>query len=319
MKLTGPVFALTDATLGALGGGADPMSALLANLPSLLDDSNRLYIALDLGGPLSFGFVGKGLGFGMFNRSYATVNVSSLLYSSFSVREEILLAGGYAYRFELPGKNAIDAGIMPKGFLRGEVSWTGTMLDLATSLSDMQAFMGTMPFTVTTGIGFDLGLRWSYDDLLAVGIACRDAYSPVSVSSYTNLNGFLGDSKASFVSKAPGLMPADLSVGFLYAPSFELLTRLGTDISFMVDYGDIFDLFAPIPRNPVLNLGIGTEFTMLEILTLRAGIKDALPAIGVTIDLAFMDVSFAMFGRELGLDPGMRPVYNLLLSLDFVY
>ena len=74
-----------------------------------------------------------------------------------------------------------------------------------------------------------------------------------------------------------------------------------------------------IPRHPLLNIGLGVEVTVLNALTLRAGIADALPALGFGLDLSFMTLDFAVYGRELGLDPGMQPVYAMSLGLLFRY
>jgi len=227
--------------------------------------------------------------------------------------------GGYGYRFTLPAKQYLDLGIMPKGFLRTELISTTTLLQLIPLISNIATVGSTLPVTITAGAGFDLGIRWTYDDLLGLGLVCRDAYSPATARTYSSLTGYIGDAQTSLVSMVPGLLPPDLSIGTFFKPSLELLSRLGTTVVFMIDYHDIFNLFKPIPRNPILNLGTGVEVQIMEILKIQAAVKDALPVVGITVDLSFMNVSFAMYGRELGIDPGQRPVYNLLLAFDFVY
>ncbi len=320
LNISGPVFSMADMAVSAFSStAAEPLTQVLSGIPNLLDSSGRLFAAVDMTGPLAFSYVGKGLGFGLYNRSYMILNVASPFSASVGVREETVLMGGYAYRFALPNKQNLDVGIMPKGFLRAELTETTTLLTMVTVLSDPLTMSSGVPFSITAGAGFDLGLRWNYDDRISLGLVCRDAYSPASTRLYSSVDGFFADAQVSFVSKTPGLIPPDLSIGTFFKPSLDILSRLGTDVFFLMDYRDIFDLFAAVPRNPILNVALGMEVQIMKILQIQAGIKDALPVLGFSVDLSFMNISLAMYGRELGMDPGQRPVYNLLLGLDFVY
>ena len=58
---------------------------------------------------------------------------------------------------------------------------------------------------------------------------------------------------------------------------------------------------------------------ILQIVTLRAGIADALPSAGIGLDLSVFKLNFAAYGTALGLDPGDRTAYNLLVDFDFRY
>ncbi|MDR1142753.1 MAG: hypothetical protein LBK77_00885, partial [Spirochaetaceae bacterium] len=61
------------------------------------------------------------------------------------------------------------------------------------------------------------------------------------------------------------------------------------------------------------------EITLLKILRLRAGIAEALPSVGFGIDMKILAFDFAIRGRELGLDPGIQPVYAVDLGFLFRY
>jgi len=305
---SGPVFDIA----GMLVGGSDIMAAL----PALFDAGGRLYMQADILGPLAFGYAGKGLGFGLFNRSVVTLNAASLLSVAYSVSEEIMLAGGYAYRFTLGERQVLDAGIMPKGFIRATVGQRASITEILAMVSDPTAVLGS-PFSMTSGVGFDVGVRWSYDDVIALGLVCRDAYSPAMVTSYDNYTAFA--ESPSTGSSAYAVVPADLAFGVAYEAPFAILNALGADLVVLVDYVDILDLFSTVPRNPILNVRVGLELTLLDILSLRAGIKDALPTAGFGIDLSAFSFSLAMYGRELGIEPGARPVFNLLVAFDFRY
>jgi hypothetical protein len=279
-----------------------------------------LFIQFDLAGPLSFSYVGSGLGFGLYNRTTATINAASILNASLSIQEDLLLAGGYAHRlFMGDGRHVLDLGIMPKGFMRSYVSAEGSIDDLMDVVENPGSLMTGSTFTVVSGIGFDVGARWSPSDSFALGLVIRDAYSPAIITEYSDFDAFRQDPSAAKVSSDYSTVPADLSIGLAYHPSFASFRRLGIDLSVYLDYRDMLNLLAPVPRNAVLNIGLGAELILLDILSFRAGINDALLAAGFGLDLTHFTLSLAMYGRELGLDPGKRPVYNVVLALDFRY
>ncbi|GAB1456136.1 hypothetical protein MASR2M48_14430 [Spirochaetota bacterium] len=305
---SGPVFDIA----GLLLGGND----LTTGLVSLLDATGRLYVSAHSLGPLSFAYSGKGLGFGIFNTTNVIVNAASLLSVSYSISEDILLTGGYAYRFNIADRQSLDLGIMPKGFIRASVGKRASLTDIMALADDPGAILGS-PLTMTTGLGIDVGFRWSYDDMLAIGLVARDAYSPAMVTSYAGYQAFIDSPSTGVTTNA--LVPADLSLGLAYSPRSLLLSTMGARVLVLLDYTNILDLFVVLPRNPILNVGLGIELTLLDILSLRAGIKDALPTAGLGIDLSFCTFSLAMYGKELGMEPGSRPVYNLLVSFEFRY
>ena len=69
--------------------------------------------------------------------------------------------------------------------------------------------------------------------------------------------------------------------------------------------------------NPVLHIGVGLELTLLEILSLRGGFYDGYFSAGLGINMSFMKLNAAMFGRELSSEPGVNPAYNLAVGLEF--
>ncbi len=305
---SGPIFDIA----GLILGGND----LQAGLVSLLDSNGRLYVSANVLGPMAFAYSGKGLGFGIFNTSSVTLNAVSLLSVSYSVSEDVLLAGGYAYRLNIADRQSLDIGIMPKGFIRATVGKRASLTDIMALAEDPSAILGS-PLTMTTGLGIDVGLRWSYDDLLAIGLVARDAYSPAMVTKYAGYQAFIDSPSTGETTNA--LVPADLSLGLAYSPRSRILSAMGASVLVLLDYTNILDLFQVMPRNPILNIGLGLELTLLDILSLRAGIKDALPTDGLGIDLSFCTFSLAMYGKEMGLEPGSRPVYNMLVSFEFRY
>jgi len=306
---SGPVF---DIAGMIVGGGDNP----LAGLSGLFDAKGRLYVNARVLGPFSFAYAGKGLGFGIYNTTNVLVNAASLLSVRYAVSEDILLAGGYAYRLALGALQTLDLGLMPKGFIRAALGATASLTDIMALVSDPGALLAS-PLVMTSGLGFDVGVLWTYDDTVALGLVMRDAYSPAMLTTYSNYTAFTDNPSSG--TQSWGLVPADLAFGLAYHPRFAFLSAIGADFSLFLDYADILDLFSIVPRNPILNVRLGAELRLLDILYLRAGIKDALPAAGFGIDLQAFTFSLAMHGQELGLEPGSRPVFNLIAGFEFRY
>ncbi len=307
LNAQGPIFDMANMALG----GTDVMD----NLTSLLDEKGRLYTAMDLATPIAFGYAGGGLGIGVFNRTYVVINAPSVSSTYLTLGEEFLLTGGYAHRFHLGGGHTLDAGVAVKGFLRNEFAWSGALTDVDTALADL---FGGVPYTLAAGIGLDAGVLWRFGDF-ALGLAARDLLTPYMATTYSSYNAFKADPSASKTDTESDLLPIDLSLGFRWSPRWGFLVRNGNELTLLLDYRNIVGLFRVLDRNPLLEFNLGAELVLLEILSLRAGIQDALPAAGFGLDLQVFDLSLAMYGKELGLEPGSRPVFNLILALDFVY
>lgn len=309
-QVAGPVFDIANILMSG---------DFITDFPDLVGPAG-LYVQLDLAGPLSFSYVGSGLGFGLYNRTVATINAASILDASLTIQEDLLLAGGYAHRFRLGGgRHIVDLGIMPKGFMRTYVSVEGSIDALLDVVDAPVSLMDGSILTMVSGIGFDTGVRWSPSDSFALGLVLRDAYSPAIITQYSDLESFRQNPSDAKESTDYDFVSPDLSIGIAYHAPFAAFRRLGIDLSVYLDYRHILNLLAVVPRNPILNVGLGTELILLDILSFRAGINDALLAAGFGLDLSFFTLSLAMYGRELGLDPGKRPVYNVVIALDFRY
>lgn len=309
-QLSGPVFDIAGLIID------DKLKDLTA-LAGLMDPSGRLYTALDSAGPVSIGYVGKGLGVGLFNRSWATVNASSLMNVDVDAAEELLAIAGYAYRFKLGTAMALDVGLSTKCFFRFEMPYPTSLLGLTTLLSDYGSVLASSPYRATTGVGLDAGMRFSLLDRYSFAVAARDAYTPTFSANLPSWAAFAAD-PLSAVSTASdkGLVPCDLSAGFCVDPPLGLLGRYISSWRFLVDYRDILSLLDTVPPNPFLLVSAGTELTLHDVLHIRAGWNQGSPAAGFGLDLTLFDLELAMFGKELGTELGQRTVYNLLVSVN---
>lgn len=318
VRATGPVFTLAGLIVET-ANGSDP--AVLVGDPAIQDLLSRVYAQVSVVGPLAFGYVGSGMGFGVYNDS--RVLFQSLGSSTLEARvgERFLGRGGYGIEIPLPARwnSALAVGLGLKGYVHGDVVISTSLLTLPDLLESIgPALLSDSPFELTTGVGLDVGLYYRWRSVLAAGVTVDDLYSPTVVVRYSTLDAFLrgGDPPAP---PEYGALPQRLNAGIAFTPSLGAVERYVQGLTVLVDYRDALDFWlAPGDAvNPVLKFGIGVEARLLEILSVRGGFSEGLFAAGLGLDLGATRINAAMHGSELSLEPGLRPVYNLTVGLEF--
>jgi hypothetical protein len=316
LNLSGPIFDMTGVVIrGANGEDVDEM-LLDPDVDELL---TGLHAGLSAAGPISFAYAGGGLGFGIYNWFDLGFDSASSAAIDTLVAENFLVTGGYATRVPLPAAlgGTLDVGGMLKTSIRGEASTTKSLVELADLYSNPSSLLSGEPYTLSLAFGIDLGALYRRGDLWALGLVVRDAFTPTRRSRYGSFQDFLDSVDP--VTVGSGRVRPDVSIGARYSPRIVAWERVVNRFQFLLDYSDIFD-FAIDPataRNPFLHVSLGAEAVILEIVSVRVGFGQGLPAAGFEIDLSFMDLSLSMFGTELSTEPGIRPTYNLVFGMRF--
>ncbi|MDR1239024.1 MAG: hypothetical protein LBK27_02835 [Treponema sp.] len=300
----GPIFEILDTVMSIDSGlGALDLSGIVGK--------KGFAAGFDLGGPLALGWVGRGLGLGIFSRFRTDALMSGLTLRP-AVLGEMLIVSGYSFRVLEVQDHVLDLGFLGKGFFRGGLKLDAPVFDVEELFDDP---LGN-EFKTYLGLGLDLGLAYTFARDLTAALVCFDAYSPALISTFSSYRGFQNQEVPV---RAYGALKPRLDLGLKYRIRSSFLDRYISRFSVMADYHDFLDLAALIPRNPILNVGLGVELVLLNVLSIRAGIADALPAAGFGLDLTFVKLDFSMYGRELGLDPGFQPVYAMSFGLLFRY
>ena len=268
----------------------------------------------DIGGPLSLGWVGRNLGLGFFNRITTSASISGTKIRPI-VSGELLFVGGYSFRFLEKGSHILDGGFLGKGFFRGSLNMEASILAADTLLDDP----ADQPFDTYLGLGIDLGVKYIFRENFSAALVCYDAYSPVLATPYDSISDFGKKSGPSSGGSLYATVKRRLNAGVAYHIRSGFIDRYISRLTVMADYRDFLDLFSLIPRNPILNIGLGAEIKLLNALSFRIGVTDALPAFGFGLDLSFMKLDFGIHGREIGIDPGKMSVYSMDVGMLFRY
>ncbi|MBN2444171.1 MAG: hypothetical protein JXJ04_22600, partial [Spirochaetales bacterium] len=146
LSLTGPIFNITSAFIS--GGDLDENIDLLSEITGI-------YSRMELLGPVSFAFVGQGLAVGFFNWTDVAFDSKGSLSMSSTVMSNVLITGGYAFRFLLPGDNTIDLGVQLKALVRGAANSDSTAIELLYKAFDDPLnllYMGEFVLSIGGGI-----------------------------------------------------------------------------------------------------------------------------------------------------------------------
>lgn len=300
----GPVFEIMDLVINS----ADSLENL--DLSGIIG-ARGFAAGLDVGGPLALGWTGRGLGLGIFSRVKADAIVNGLVLRP-TVFGEILMLGGYSFRALDIQDHVLDAGFLGKGFFRGSMILDTPIFNVDELFDDPLS----KPYHSYLGLGLDLGIKYTFAEMISAALVFFDAYSPVLISAFSSYDAF--QNREAPV-RSYGTVSPRLDFGLACHIRNPFLERYISDFSVMADYRNFLDLSSLISRNPILNISLGAELVVLNVLSLRAGIADALPSAGFGLDLSFMKLDCSIYGKELGLDPGIQSVYALDMSLLFRY
>lgn len=311
--LTGPVFTIGSMIIEGLTTG--DISGLLAD-PSVQALLTNIYSALNITGPIYFGYLGNGLGFGIFNSTDLTFYNPRPLALAVKMEESLILCGGYSFRIPLAENHNLDLGILLKGMIRGELTVEKALLELMDFGSIGLDTLMTSPFSFISAIGVDAGIRYSYREIFVFGLSGRDLYTPTLRNKYASLQDFLDSGTPQKVS---GLVPLTLNAGLMIRPPLGTVSRYISDFKILLDYEDILDfvMYPAVSTHPILHIGLGTELVLLDILSLRGGFYQGLFAAGMGLDLTLFRLNVSMFGQERSTEIGQNSVYNLQIGFEF--
>lgn len=270
----------------------------------------------DLFGPLHIAYVGNGLGFGLF--SDTNVNIGASGSYTTVLTENLVAIAGYAFRIPIPDswQSTLDVGFSVPVFLAARSLNTNSINTLLSSSISPSQFFFDQGFISAAGISAELGILYNWNNTFSVGIAGRNL-AITSSKYYSELRNYVDGSPPD--TSATTSLPMDISLGIRWNPPIKNLTTYIDGFTILADYNDIFDfiIYPAGARNLLLHFGLGMEITLLKVVKLRAGFYQLLPSGGLSLDLSFFTLDFAVFGRELSKKPWTTPVYGYMAGIRF--
>jgi hypothetical protein len=300
-KLFSAVGDMQD-NFGDSGGSGNPFGPLLDII-----DGGKLPLGLDMRGPFSVGYIANGLGFGLFNRTFVDARIIGLNVSVMAY-EDIMFPAGMSFNVLRLKDHELAAGFVLKPYVR-------LMADLRMNALDLVGdgdFLKDTPIPVLAGMGSNLGLLYRFKRDLAAGLTVDDLYT--FGGKIADING-----ATEGIFRVPLSVNLGVSYTFRLANFWESAPRplQSAYAAAMLDWRGLNNVFTwndRLHRNPILDLGIGLEFGFFNFLKLRMGLRDMLPMVGLGLEPRVFKFNIALYGKELGSEPGINSTMGLDIS-----
>ena len=167
------------------------------------------------------------------------------------------------------------------------------------------------------GYGINAGAQYEFANFLSAGIVWNNILAPTFTTDIPLDED--SDKEFTFKDARKDKLDSTLAVGFGVKIPTSFSMGIISSWTAYLDHDNILDFFAKdkIVKNPILGLSAGTEVVLFKTIALRLGINESYLAAGCGIRLAAFNIDAAVFGSELGLEPGAKPQLNAALSISF--
>lgn len=290
---------------------------LVTKVTSLIEKNNGFATSSNISPLLNFGFSNKGFGFLASTDIYTDINIPSVTNVGLNVGFNGNAEFGYGFNFDL-GANDIAVGVSADFFSNlVNVGFKGSLTQLlGESESEEETdILDTLPITSMKGFSITSGLHYRYADFLNVGIVWNNMISSTNTANVL-IDPETEEVKFDFDNGTKSKLDSKLAVGFGVKVPINFII---TSMNIYVDHENILDLFVSdkIVKNPILGLNAGVEAVLLKAFSFRLGINESYLAAGVGVRLGSFNIDAAVYGSELGLEPGDRPQLNTSISIAF--
>lgn len=293
--------------------GLDHDSDFQDKLPELIGDSGFNFNART--GPLTFGAIRNNFGWGVVQTAYAEGNVPSLMKSDIRAGVDLGIVFGYAFPFDFGALGKLSVGVSGRGITQIEAVYTESL----TSLIDKGFDLNSTPLNLTFGFGFDIGVQYEVLDLIHVALVWQDAYTATWTSGL-DISGGYNDHKSDYEYNK---LESKLGIGVGIDIPLEKITKnVISHLGVYANYNNLWPLFNnkdEVYRNPWLELSIGTELVLFDVVALRFGMNEMYFSSGFGLYLGVFRMDFSIYGRELGSEPGYSPQLNAGMAMTIQY
>ncbi|MDR1443940.1 MAG: hypothetical protein LBI94_03570 [Treponema sp.] len=301
--------------LNAMGddGNESALGDALSSLTNIMP-GGKLPVGAEIRGPLSFGYTANGFGLGLFMRTLVDARIIGTSIDA-NVYADITLPFGMSFNILRLKDHELSTGFVIKPYAR---VW-------ASMEADALNFIGGSPelpldIPVIAGAASDLGLMYRFKKDLVVGLTASDVYT--FGLQVTKIN--IGENSASS-SNVTYRVPFGLNPGIAYTfrpSSFwevpGIFQSFYTAVMFdWTNFQRVFTWNNREHRNPLLDVGAGMEIGLFGFLKFRAGVHELLPSVGFGLEPSVFKLNFAIYGKELGSEPGVNSTLGADLSITF--
>ena len=282
---------------------------------------NKGIISIDasLTGPFCAGFVKNGFGFGFFHSNSCKSLIISETSAGFLTSSEYSIYNGYGFKFNITKNHSLGFGLSIDIFaMMPEIAYTGELSGLMNALYTRN--LDDFPVYALFGASANGGMIYSYRSIFEIAVVYNNGFAPYYMNSTTYKD---------YTSNLFNLFKFDFSTPYLFVPelnagiAFKLpcawTNGVLYDWKLRIDYNNLLSFFSEekLSRNAVLNLTVGTEVSFFNTIIIRAGMAESYLCAGFGIKLDYLNIDVALYGKEIGNEPGDYHQTNIALSVSF--
>lgn len=301
----GPLGEMVDLALDGVGDGMDVLT-------DLIGDSGFNFNVRT--GPLTFGSIRNNFGWGVIQTAYVEGNVPSLTKSDISAGNDFGLVFGYAFPIDFGVFGTLAVGLSGRGIAQVEATYT----EGVSSLANGDFNFANIPMNLTFGVGFDIGVQYEVLNLIHVALVWQDAYTATWSKGFSITHGD-AEWEDKFGYKQ---LESKLGIGVgVDIPLEKITNNIISHLGVYANYNNLWPLFKKdeIYRNPWLELSIGTELVLFDIVAFRFGINEMYFSSGLGLYLGKFRMDFSIYGKELGIEPGYSSQLNVGMAVTVQY
>ncbi|MDA3950171.1 MAG: hypothetical protein PF508_13250 [Spirochaeta sp.] len=334
-------------TIGAFSGDASDTAAdgTEKSQEDLIIDTLREQFTTNgfgIGSALGTGYVGNRIGIGLeFGFDSYLYGPTFPLGLGGEINSRLALAVGYGYPFELgPVTLAVGGTLRPSlrasSFVDSDTAaslitqFTGVDtgdVETGTGTEESGGLFDTLTALNGWGVGFDAGVIAEYRPF-RLGVQARNLFNTQMDYSNNSINEIID---AAGEGGLPA-KPTDSNDPSYVSDTYVIPMEIGFGGAWQPDLGAYSAIFDPELHAQVTDpfkltdqdrerarsfwtrLHFGTEMTFLQFFDLRFGINQGYFTMGTGLDLAFLEIQFAMYSQEYGRYPGDQQVGGAALE-----
>jgi hypothetical protein len=268
---------------------------------------------LRVGAQAGLGYVGNGIGLGLFANAEATVDGTNILQAYGTAYNTITFVGGLGLTF---GRLNLGIAVRPTVFGYSRVNAAPILSSYLSGGTIDFATMFTSTVYYGSGLGVDVGALYELGPF-SFGLAVRDLLRTQINYSKTDFDTYLGALTSASLPVGSALsadelanawtIPMKVNAGVQFNPDLGVLTylidpKLSVDLLDMTSAIRTWQSGEQVTVDQVVGmLNFGGEVNLLRFLAVRAGYYGGYLSAGVGLDIFLLDINAAIagdFGRD---------------------
>lgn len=271
-------------------------------LAEYLEQNDTSPLKMNIIGPLCLGAIKNNFFWGIFNDTYANIDVKDIDSGIITGGVQTIFTAGYSYPIKLPLKSVISIGLSGKGYTDVQGLVENQPADGLHALKNLE--FSNVPLFSTFGFGFDAGITISLFDMVIVSAAWNNFFAGAYTQKYDLLDDLLSFNKK-YDTKATMPLEDNLILGVALNLNLENLTKgLISKFNGYANCSHFLTLFEEMEEeiNYIEYFTFGAEMELLSTISLRAGLNSEHLAVGAGLKLGVVKLDVGLYSKAWGLN-----------------